>query len=126
MVMKYGDFQFSYKLWFVDSNGMKISLGTADTDDEKDDTQEHQSRESSPRIRRVNASPSYTPPKDPITREFYKKLQSQLFPGQRVRCYELFTLYVGSISLKLVDQYSNHLVSMIMGKDAADDRKSSR
>lgn len=34
MLMKYGDFQFSYKLWFEDSSGSRLSLPT--TSDSED------------------------------------------------------------------------------------------
>lgn len=88
MVQTNGPFQYSYKLFFMDSSGAIVH----------------------PREQRS------IEPKTPVNREFFKKLASTLFPGQRVRCLELFTLYVGSISHKLIQKHNDALISLLHKK----------
>lgn len=88
MVQTNGPFQYSYKLFFMDQSGAIVH----------------------PREQRT------IEPKTPVNREFFKKLASSLFPGQRVRCLELFTLYVGSISHKLIQKHNDTLISILNKK----------
>ena len=88
MVQTNGPFQYSYKLFFMDTSGAIVH----------------------PREQRV------IEPKTPVNHEFFKKLTSTLFPGQRVRCLELFTLYVGSISHKLMQKHNDTLISILHKK----------
>jgi hypothetical protein len=88
MVQTNGPFQYSYKLFFMDSNGAVIH------------PREHRTIEH----------------KAAVTRGFYKKLIQQLFPGQYVRCLELFTLYIGSVSLKMISKHNDALVAHLTKK----------
>lgn len=87
MVQTHGAFQYSYKLFFMDSNGALVH----------------------PREQR------HIETKTAVTHDFYKKLTSQLFQ-QPVRCLELFTLYIGSVSLKTISKHNDTLITLLLKK----------
>jgi peptidoglycan hydrolase-like protein with peptidoglycan-binding domain len=86
MIMKKGHFIYSYKLWFEDSSGRVLPI--------KD--------------------PINFDHKLPLNRDFYKKLQNRLFAAQRAKCYELYSLYLGFLPLKTIDQNNQLLASMLL------------
>jgi hypothetical protein len=88
MVQTHGPFQYSYKLFFMDPSGAFVY----------------------PREHRVIEH------KAAVTRGFYKKLTKSLFPTQPVKCFELFCLYIGSISLKVIQKHNETLVSLLIKK----------
>lgn len=88
MVQTNGPFQYSYKLFFMDNSGAILQ----------------------PREQRTIEH------KTPVNPQFYKRLTSQLFPSQPMRCFELFTLYVGSISHKLIQKHNDALISLLNKK----------
>ena len=88
MVQTHGPFQYSYKLFFMDPSGAIIY----------------------PREQRAIEH------KAAVTRGFYKKLTKTLFPTQPVKCFELFCLYIGSISLKVIQRHNDALISHVTKK----------
>jgi Hermansky-Pudlak syndrome 1 protein len=127
MVMKYGDFQFSYKLWFEDLAGNRLTASSNDVEEKggsiasdaalgRTEESGPDQRTESPARRRRNNVHSHISSKEPIARDFYKKLQKSLFPQGNVKCYELFCLYIGSVSLKIIDQYNSNLIGLLTEK----------
>lgn len=125
MVMKYGDFQFSYKLWFEDLAGNRLNAPSNDVEDKgiasdaalgRSDDSPGEHRNESPARRRRHYVHSHVSSKEPIARDFYKKLQKSLFPQGNVKCYELYCLYIGSVSLKIIDQYNSNLIGLLTEK----------
>ena len=88
MVQTNGPFQYSYKLFFQDQNGALLQ----------------------PREQRIVEH------KTAVKREFYKNLSEQLFPGQKVKCLELFCLYIGTMSLKMIQRHNDSLISLLTKK----------
>lgn len=88
MVQTNGPFQYSYKMLFMDHNNTVIH----------------------PRESRAIEH------KAAVTRGFYKHINSTLFPNQNIKCYELFCLYIGSISLKMIQKHNDTLISILTKK----------
>lgn len=88
MLQLNGNFQYSYRLLFFDQTGLAV----------------------------VPKEKLVIPNKMPINRFFYKWLVQTLFPGLKVHFYELICLYIGSIPLKLVQNYNDILISILARK----------
>lgn len=89
MIMKYGEFQYSFKLYFEDSSGMRL----------------------------YTSKKLPIPENKTISRDFYKKLPKALFPEQfGIKCYELYSLYVGTVSTKTIEHHNEVIISVISKK----------
>ena len=87
MAMKNGHFMYCFKLWFEDTDGKQLAL----------------------------KEPTSIEPKQPITRDFYKKLQGRLF-SQRTKCFELYSLYLGFLPSKVLEQNNQALIALLLGR----------
>lgn len=89
MIMKHGDFLYSYKLFFEDSSGHRLI----------------------PRKAISLSKNGY------FTRATYKKLKQEIFPDLNgVKCFELFCLYIGTVPIKTVELLNEALISMLPKK----------
>lgn len=53
----------------------------------------------------------------PQTHKFYKKLVEDIFPSRSgLRCYELYTLYLGVLSVKSITHYDRNLVAILLDR----------
>ena len=90
MLIKRGDFQYSYRIWFQDPKGAPIPFSRLD-------------------FSRVESKTCSTY----FYRSLINQLQDDLKPppsgDSGVRCYELYTMYLSSISAKTVVAYDNKL-----------------
>lgn len=90
MSMKSGGFQYSYRLWIEDTEGFELSFGPEQ------------------RFPYTGGPQNY---------KFYKKLVEQTFPSRTgLRCYELYTLYLGALGLHTVTHYDKCLVSILLDR----------
>ena len=99
MIMTSGDFQYSYNLWFEEDN---IIIPLSDKSLNKGLTPlEELQRKSLP-----------------INGEFYKDLGKRLFPNnyKRLRCFELYTLYLDGVSAKTVASHNATLVNALRSR----------
>lgn len=90
MIMKYGEFQYSFKLYFEDFNG----------------------------VRMIPHKKLPIPANKTINRDFYKTITKTLFPdeGGAVKCYELYCLYVGSVSTKTIELHNEAIIATLNKK----------
>jgi len=97
MVMRSGDFQYSYRLWVEDDEGVEQSLEQP--------------------ILGGNQKTHY--PHTPLSHRFYKDLLRTLFPSQspQMKCYELYTLYLGILPSALVSKNDRALVALLLERD---------
>eukprot|EP01121_Diplochlamys_sp_Union-15-3_P019101 TRINITY_DN7108_c0_g1_i3.p1 TRINITY_DN7108_c0_g1~~TRINITY_DN7108_c0_g1_i3.p1 ORF type:complete len:542 (-),score=45.66 TRINITY_DN7108_c0_g1_i3:14-1396(-) len=94
VVMKCGEFQYSYKLWFEqEPTGQRLPIKDRVSLDQK----------------------------QPINRAFYKEVQHRLFPAQnvleqkkKIRCCEIYCLYLGMLSLKVIQRHNQHLIELLL------------
>eukprot|EP00003_Mantamonas_plastica_P000318 TRINITY_DN1029_c0_g2_i13.p1 TRINITY_DN1029_c0_g2~~TRINITY_DN1029_c0_g2_i13.p1 ORF type:complete len:870 (-),score=304.56 TRINITY_DN1029_c0_g2_i13:23-2632(-) len=90
MLMKCGEFQYSYRLWMEDSEGNPLPL---------DQNQ------------RLEFLVSNS--------ESYKDLGKGLFPSMRgVRCFELYTLYLGILSCENVEAHNDRLINELFSRSS--------
>ena len=96
MLMACGEFQYSYRLWFedpetsillpIEKSVKPAILETLDPDSDR-------------YVR-------------PLSSQWYMELTRKLFPNnKRVKCYELFTLYLNGLNAKTIITHNNTLVS---------------
>jgi hypothetical protein len=53
----------------------------------------------------------------PQTHKYYKKLVEHIFPSRSgLRCYELYTLYLGVLSVKSITHYDRNLVAILLDR----------
>lgn len=107
MVMKVGNFQYYHCLWFESANGIPLRISV----------------------------PSGWDPKKPLNNNFYKHLHKLMDKeyngglvggrgstgsggsGDGIRCYELFAVYLKFLPLKVVEQHSQVLAGLLLGRD---------
>lgn len=88
MIMKCGEFQYYYNLWFVQtSTGRQAAIRTAFNWD----------------------------PKKPLTHGFYKSLKQKMEQEYgAVQCYELYALYLNFVPIQMVESHSRELVARLL------------
>jgi len=93
MVVRKGDFLYSYRLWMEDDEG----------------------------VEQIINQPIL--PKNyqlPIGHRFFKEVLRTLFPSQsqaqQMKCYELFTLYLGVLPTVLVAKHDRALINLLLEK----------
>jgi len=90
MIMKCGNFQYYYNLWFETPSGIPLKI----------------------------LSPFGIDPKKPLNQQFYKHVQSRMendFPNiSGIRCYEIYALYIKFLPLKVIEQHSQTLISSLL------------
>jgi len=90
MTMKSGIFQYSYRLWVEDMEGFELPF---------------------------NQEQQFIAQRGPQTHKFYKKLVEYIFPSRSgLRCYELYTLYLGVLSVKSITHYDRNLVAILLDR----------
>eukprot|EP01113_Clastostelium_recurvatum_P003563 TRINITY_DN11557_c0_g1_i3.p1 TRINITY_DN11557_c0_g1~~TRINITY_DN11557_c0_g1_i3.p1 ORF type:complete len:813 (+),score=167.06 TRINITY_DN11557_c0_g1_i3:109-2439(+) len=91
MVMRSGDFQYSYRLWVEDDEGAEQPLDL----------------------------PRSQYPATPQSHKFYKDLLRAQYPSQlpQMKCYELYTLYLGILPAALVSKNDKALVALLLEGD---------
>lgn len=87
MIMKCGEFQYYYNMWFESSTGQPLPIRSAFNWD----------------------------PKKPLTQTFYRFLKAKMEQdyGPGVQCYELYALYLNFIPIQMVESHSKELVSRL-------------
>jgi len=89
MLMTSGEYNYSYKLWFETESGSGSVLTLRDS-----------------------VSPGV---KTPINSEFYVRLQQKYFSSiPKVKCYELYALYLGVLPLKVVERHNQLLIKLLL------------
>lgn len=88
MVLKSGEFQYYYNLWFENNYGQNIPIKIP------------------------------LESKRPLTHEFYKQLQLHMEQehGHNIKCYELYALYLNFLPVKVVVTHSKTLSAKLLGK----------
>ena|SRR3990167_8765782 len=100
MLMAVGDFQYSYKLWFEDENNVTLPI----------DKPLNKGLNTS--VYRENARKG-----KPVNGQIYRDLTKRLFPNQRrVKCYELYTLYLGGVNAKTIASHNTTLVDRLRSR----------
>lgn len=90
MTMKSGAFQYSYRLWVEDMEGFELPF---------------------------NHDQPFIAQRGPQTHKYYKKLVEHIFPSRSgLRCYELYTLYLGVLSVKSITHYDRNLVAILLDR----------
>eukprot|EP01125_Pyxidicula_operculata_P011591 TRINITY_DN3799_c0_g1_i3.p1 TRINITY_DN3799_c0_g1~~TRINITY_DN3799_c0_g1_i3.p1 ORF type:complete len:209 (+),score=42.06 TRINITY_DN3799_c0_g1_i3:414-1040(+) len=92
MVMQCGKFQYYYNLWFENSNGVPLKIN----------------------------SPFGWDPKQPLNQNFYKHIQSHMEQETNmsgIKVYEIYVLYLKFLPLRVVEQHSQVLVNMLLGRE---------
>jgi len=96
MLITSGEFQYSYRLWFEDPETSTVLPIDKSLKQIIDDTYPRDS----PRYIR------------PLSSVWYQDLTKKLFPNvKRVRCYELYTLYLSGLNAKTITSHNNTLIS---------------
>lgn len=85
MVMKVGDFQYSYRFWLVDNEGSEIYLNEA--------------------IQQNNYSNLIG------SQSWYKEIIKKT--PRAVKCYELYSIYLGMLSVAMVANHDRTLISQL-------------
>jgi peptidoglycan hydrolase-like protein with peptidoglycan-binding domain len=89
MMVKKGHFVYCYKLWFEDNSDRILPIKESIC---------------------VESKPI-------INREFYKKLQSRLLSNrQQHKFYELYSLFLGCLPTKIIEQQNQLLISVLLGR----------
>lgn len=100
MLVSVGDFQYSYRLWFEDETNLPIIL----------DKPLNRGLTSNVFVEAVRKG-------KPVTGSFYRDLTRRLFPNQRrIKCYELYTLYLGGVNAKTVNSHNNSLIERLRSR----------
>jgi len=89
MVMKCGNFQYYYNLWFESSTGTPLSVN----------------------------HPFGWDPKKPLNQQFYNHIQSKMeseYASSGIKCYEIYALYLKFLPLKVVEQHSQMLINSLL------------
>jgi len=92
MVMKCGDFQYYYSLWFETATGAPLKIGL----------------------------PFGWDPKKPLNQRFYEHILNKTEKEsnqQGTRCYEIYALYLKFLPLKVVEQHSQALACLLLGRE---------
>lgn len=84
--MKAGDFQYSYRLWVEDSDGFEVQL-------------------EQPIVQPGVTSPAAG------SAAFYRELVKKTPRGYK--CYELYTLYLGILSVNVVANHERKLIGLL-------------
>jgi len=83
MLIKAGDFQYSYRLWIEDIEGNDLPLPLEQN------------------------APSYLP----LNNTYYQELVKKTKTG--VKCYELYSLYLGVVSVNVVAKHDRKLMQLL-------------
>ncbi len=89
MLMKSGDFQYSYRLWIEDTEGIEVPL-------------------------EQNIAQQSTP----LSSAYFKDLTKRTSRG--VKCYELYSLYLGMVSVNIVANHERTLINLLSPNKRAD------
>ncbi|ELR24541.1 uncharacterized protein ACA1_170820 [Acanthamoeba castellanii str. Neff] len=90
VLVKSGPWQYSYRLWVEDVDGFELIFP--------------------PEV-------PFGTPHVPQTNKFYQKLMHRFFPTRgNLRCYELFTLYLSTLSVETVAHHDRELVSVLLNR----------
>lgn len=94
MLVRKNDFLYSYRLWVEDDEGVEQAIEQSIPTNE-------------------------TLHKTPLGHRFYKELLRWLFPSQsqQMKCYELYTLYLGVLPAALVSRNDRALIAMLLERD---------
>eukprot|EP01116_Phalansterium_solitarium_P006237 TRINITY_DN18547_c0_g1_i1.p1 TRINITY_DN18547_c0_g1~~TRINITY_DN18547_c0_g1_i1.p1 ORF type:complete len:933 (+),score=401.13 TRINITY_DN18547_c0_g1_i1:182-2980(+) len=92
MLIKAGDFQYSYRLWVEDATGAELDLALLAT----------------PR----GATQAW--PREPLSYSFYKELVRRT--PKAVKCYELLTLYLAVCSVPQVHMHNQTLLALLTNR----------
>lgn len=91
MLMTHGDFQYSYKLWFEDPETSSIVP---------------MDKSLKPALQIDFKKGRF------LTSAWYQDLTKRLYPNnKRIKCYELYTLYLSGLNAKTITSHNNTLVS---------------
>lgn len=89
MLMTHGDFQYSYRLWFEDLETATIL----------------------PMEKSIKHAMQTEGKGRPLSSSWYQDLTKRLFGSKRVKCYELYTLYLSGLNAKTINSHNITLVS---------------
>jgi hypothetical protein len=94
MMVRRSDFLYSYRLWVEDDEGVEQVL--------------EQSIPANPNLHNT-----------PIGHRFYKELLRWSFPSQsqQMKCYELYTLYLGILPAALVSKNDRALIALLLERE---------
>ncbi|KAL6068015.1 hybrid polyketide synthetase [Balamuthia mandrillaris] len=94
MLMKKGAFQYSYRLWMEDTEDFELPFSSDSA-----------------------IVGGTLPSRLPQNHRYYTKITRRKFAGRGgVRCYELYTLYLGMLSVKTVLHHDRNLVSILLDR----------
>jgi hypothetical protein len=101
MLLSCGDYQYSYRLWFEDPDTSLVV------------PVERVQGKSLPEV----ISEATRKGIRPLTSSWYEEITKKLFPNnKRIKCFELFALYLGGLNALTIASHNNSLVNVLRSR----------